>query len=122
MRSMIWQPCPACLICAGLFVEGGSGEALAEWNAPTINESSSASEGVMYKVPGVPDSQAATPDSSAQGNFLQRLGGYYKADWTGHLPSSPAPARRMLDAPLDSPPFPSSDWGYGGSSAIGVPD
>ncbi len=28
----------------------------------------------------------------------------------------------MLDAPLDSPPFPSSDWGYGGSPAIGVPD
>ncbi|HEY5380907.1 MAG TPA: outer membrane beta-barrel protein [Acidobacteriaceae bacterium] len=28
----------------------------------------------------------------------------------------------MLDAPLDSPPFPSSDWGYGGSPAIGIPD
>jgi hypothetical protein len=79
--------------------------------------------GIMYKIPGVTDAQATTPTASGdQGNFLQRLGGFYKADWTGHLPSSPAPARRMLDAPLDSPPFPSSDWGYGGSSPIGVPD
>lgn len=63
-----------------------------------------------------------TQSESSDGNFPQRLTSFYKADWTGKLPSTPAPARRMLDAPLDSPPFPSSDWGYGGSSAIGVPD
>src|ERR1700747_1182649 len=34
-----------------------------------------------------------------------------------------APAsRRALPAPLDSPPFPNTDWGYGGSPDIGAPD
>ena len=52
----------------------------------------------------------------------QRLGEFYWRDWTGKLPSTPAPARRALEAPLDSPPYPSTDWGYGGSPLIGVPD
>ncbi|RXH54545.1 outer membrane beta-barrel protein [Granulicella sibirica] len=63
-------------------------------------------------------SQSAPPD----GNFLHRLGLFYKTDWNGTAPESPAPLRRALDAPLDSPPYPGSDWGYGGSPAIGVPD
>jgi hypothetical protein len=79
--------------------------------------------GTIYRVPGVSD--AAQPSSATgpalSGNFFQRLGGYYKADWTAKLPSSSTP-RRVLDAPLDSPPFPSSEWGYGGSSPIGVSD
>ncbi|WP_084214155.1 outer membrane beta-barrel protein [Terriglobus sp. TAA 43] len=57
-----------------------------------------------------------------QGNFFQRLGHFYLHDWNGTLPSTPTPQRRALDPPLDSPPYPSSDWGYGGSSPIGVPD
>ena len=57
-----------------------------------------------------------------KGNFFERLGEFYVADWKGQLPSGPTPERRMLEAPLDSSPFPSSDWGYGGSPAIGVPD
>ncbi len=81
--------------------------------------------GVLYKVPGMTQESSAPQNSSApdltSGNLLQRLGAFYKADWTGKLPSSSS-ARRMLDAPLDSPPFPSSDWGYGGSPSIGVPD
>jgi Putative beta-barrel porin-2, OmpL-like. bbp2 len=64
----------------------------------------------------------STPDPEPQGNFLKRLGKFYAADWTGKLPGSAAPERRALDAPLESPPFPSSDWGYGGSPIIGVPD
>jgi hypothetical protein len=63
-----------------------------------------------------------TPHPESDGNFFKRLGHFYAADWTGKLPSSAAPTRRALDAPLESPPFPSSDWGYGGSSPIGVPD
>jgi Putative beta-barrel porin-2, OmpL-like. bbp2 len=63
-----------------------------------------------------------TPALESQGNVLKRLGHFYAADWTGKLPASATPERRALDAPLESPPFPSSDWGYGGSSAIGVPD
>src|SRR3984885_6667837 len=95
----------------------------------TVVAAPESNEGIMYNVPLVPaelqkQGNTATPVSGAglQGNFFERLGGFYKADWTGKLPSSPAPARRALDAPLDSTPFPSSDWGYGGSSPIGVPD
>jgi hypothetical protein len=62
----------------------------------------------------------STPDPGSQGNFFQRLGKFYAADWTGKLIGSAAPERRALNAPLESPPFPSSDWGYGGSSPIGV--
>jgi Putative beta-barrel porin-2, OmpL-like. bbp2 len=56
------------------------------------------------------------------GDFAQRLASFYKHDWNGTLPSGPTPERRALEAPLDSSPFPSSDWGYGGSPAIGIPD
>jgi hypothetical protein len=70
-------------------------------------------------------SQASSPlpqaDLSA-GNFFQRFGRYYSRDWKGTLPNAPSATRRALDQPLDSPPYPSSDWGYGGSPTIGVPD
>jgi hypothetical protein len=65
---------------------------------------------------------AAPPAVAAQGNFFERLGHFYLDDWTGKAASGPAPARRALDAPLDSGPFPSADWGYGGSPDIGAPD
>lgn len=82
--------------------------------------SSAGSGGVLYQVPGV----AAQPLASdpLRGNFFQRLGGFYSANWRGTGPTGATPARRALDAPLDSTPFPSSDWGYGGSPLIGVPD
>ena len=54
---------------------------------------------------------ADTTGAELQGNFFQRLGEFYWRDWTGKLPSTPAPARRALEAPLDSPPYPSTDWG-----------
>jgi hypothetical protein len=34
----------------------------------------------------------------------------------------PRTSRRTLPSPLDSPPFPNSDWSYGGSPEIGAPD
>lgn len=57
-----------------------------------------------------------------RGNSLERLARYYRADWQGKLPASPAPERRAFDSQLDSPPYPSGDWIYGGSPTIGVPD
>lgn len=68
---------------------------------------------------------ATNPSASADmtnGNFFERFGRFYEHDWNGTLPASPAAPRRALEAPLDSPPYPSSDWGYGGSPTIGVPD
>lgn len=47
---------------------------------------------------------------------------FYRQDWAGTNPSSPAVAKRGLPAPIDSPPFPSSDWIYGGAPDLGAPD
>lgn len=113
MQSMIWKRSSAQILCASFFLALFCRQAISEENPP-------ADAGILYSIPGVSESQG-TPFRS-QGNFFERLGAFYKADWTGHLPSSSTPDRRMLDAPLDSPPFPSSEWGYGGSSPIGVPD
>jgi hypothetical protein len=57
-----------------------------------------------------------------RGNFFQRLVQFYQQDWAGTNPSTPLPPKRGLPAPLDSPPFPSSDWIYGGAPDIGAPD
>jgi hypothetical protein len=54
--------------------------------------------------------------------FFVRWAEFYHQDWSGTTASSPAPARRGLPSPLDSPPFPNSDWSYGGSPVIGEPD
>jgi hypothetical protein len=54
--------------------------------------------------------------------FFARWAEFYRQDWRGPAASSPAPPRRGLPSPLDSPPFPNSDWSYGGSPVIGEPD
>ncbi len=70
-----------------------------------------------------PGSPPATPTTTTQPqNFFARWADFYRQDWTGTAPSSPAPPRRGLPSPLNSPPFPSSDWSYGGSPVIGEPD
>ena len=68
----------------------------------------------------------ATPAADAapqtlQGNFFERFFNAYKQDWAGTTPSGPTPARRGLPAPVTNPPFPFSDWPYGGSPTIGEP-
>lgn len=57
-------------------------------------------------------------------NFFQRLGDAYWQDWkpSSTAASKPAPERRGYPAPLDSPPFPSSDYSVGGTPVIGAPD
>src|ERR1700679_4050889 len=51
--------------------------------------------------------------------FFARWGDFYRDDWDGAAAkaaaaATPAP-RRGFASPLDSPPFPSADWSYGGS-------
>jgi hypothetical protein len=64
------------------------------------------------------------PAPAEAGNFAQRLATFYREDWhpDPNAAASPAPPRRGLPSPLDSPPFPSADWSYGGSPTIGEPD
>jgi Putative beta-barrel porin-2, OmpL-like. bbp2 len=64
----------------------------------------------------------SSANNALTGNFFERLVQFYKQDWAGKNPAGPSPAKRGLPAPLDSPPFPSSDWIYGGAPDIGAPD
>jgi hypothetical protein len=74
-------------------------------------------------LPTLPADATSSPKSiQPSAGLLHRISRFYLTDWGG-APSVSAPAvRRGLDAPMDSPPFPSSDWAYGGSPTIGVPD
>jgi Putative beta-barrel porin-2, OmpL-like. bbp2/Carboxypeptidase regulatory-like domain len=63
---------------------------------------------------------AAVPGPPA--GFLKRLYQAYSDDWHGTTPGGPDPPRRAPPSPLNSPPFPNSDWSYGGAPVIGVPD
>jgi hypothetical protein len=83
---------------------------------------------------GFRDSPVAEQDLVAGGNlmlnlilgahlgFFKRLSQAYAQDWQGTAASGSEPPRRALPSPLDSPPFPNSDWSYGGSPEIGAPD
>jgi len=64
-----------------------------------------------------PDSSAIEP--SASEGFLGRFIQAYRQDWNGTGDGSESP-RRIPPPPLTSPPFPSADWNYGGSSVIGA--
>ena len=97
------------IICAGFLTISASSYLSAQDAAPTTDAAAA-------------QTQTSAPTEIPGDNFFSRLDHFYAEDWKGTLPSAPAPQRRMLDAPLDSSPFPSSDWGYGGSPAIGVPD
>jgi Putative beta-barrel porin-2, OmpL-like. bbp2 len=103
----------------------------------TAEASASSSSATRFPYPAQnfddPSSSQSTSSADAQkphdgkdyvlkGNFFERLAQFYRQDWAGTNPSTPLPAKRGLPAPLDSPPFPSSDWGYGGSPDIGAPD
>ena len=69
-----------------------------------------------------PSPDAPKPSTIDTKGFFARWADFYRQDWFGRATSSPAPARRGLPSPLDSPPFPNSDWSYGGSPVIGEPD
>jgi hypothetical protein len=72
-----------------------------------------------------PDGQQAVSSNAtpaASGNFFELLSAAYREDWKPSAPSGLAPAKRGYDSPLDSIPFPSSDYSVGGTPVIGAPD
>ncbi len=72
-----------------------------------------------------PTAASSQPASSSSPRFFTRFGEAYKSDWAPAPVDGPqptAPERRGYPAPLDSPPFPSSDWSVGGTPTIGAPD
>src|SRR5271168_3030921 len=65
------------------------------------------------------------PQPAQSGNLFTRWVRFYHDDWfpaPASGPQPPSPPRRGLPSPLDSPPFPNSDWSYGGAPVIGEPD
>src|ERR1700730_394953 len=71
----------------------------------------------------VADSQSPSINNTAlTGDFFHRLAQFYLQDWAGTNPTGSYLTKRGLAAPIESPPFPFSDWGYGGSPDIGAPD
>ena len=82
-------------------------------------------EGVAHD--GAQDAPAAptAPTPPVKRGFFTRLGHAYLEDWAPEystVPPAPEPARRGTPAPINSPPFPSSDWPIGGTPVIGAPD
>lgn len=94
--------------------------AVSETSAPQAAVHRPVDDTAAPKPASNPAATANTPTS--QQGFFARLMKFYVQDWNGTVPSSPTLAKRGLAAPLDSPPFPFSDWGYGGSPDIGAPD
>lgn len=57
-----------------------------------------------------------------QRGFVKRFFMAYANDWKSTAAGNdPPPVRRWNAAPVDGPPFPFSDWPYGGSVVIGTP-
>jgi len=65
------------------------------------------------------DSEPAQAASLEPRGFLSRFIEAYRQDWNG-VEQPPEQPRRIPPPPLNSPPFPSADWNYGGSSVIGA--
>jgi hypothetical protein len=99
------------LILMSAFLLQGGG-ALGQTSAPEGSSVSGTATGS--------NSVIGTQDSS--GGFFSRFRKAYWTDWTGTQEASAIPARRGFPAPVDSPPFPFSDWPYGGAPVIGAPD
>jgi hypothetical protein len=87
--------------------------------------SSGAEDASSRSVTDVPQTASVAPVSSTTtGNFFQRLGAAYHDDWfpAPTAAAAAAPERRGYPGPLDSTPFPGTDYSVGGTPTIGAPD
>ncbi len=89
---------------------------------PELELGASSNDAQESTTPAAGQTPSTSSSHELSGDFFERLGQFYRQDWAGTNPTTPSPAKRGLPAPLDSPPFPNADWGYGGSPDIGAPD
>jgi hypothetical protein len=109
-------------------VEVAAGQSLrVDSTLTSLNDSQGASDPPSLngsKTAGGPTSPAppviSTSQAPAQGGFFTRLIKAYADDWKGTTPSGPDPPHRGYPAPESTPPYPFSDWPYGGSPDIGA--
>jgi hypothetical protein len=115
---------------ASATLAGSGGSTVTTANGPPETKPAKAEPVAFGSVQDPQDTEhpANGPSSDAiakytlRGNFFQRLVQFYSQDWAGTNPTGPSLTKRGLPPPLNSPPFPFSDWGYGGSTDIGAPD
>jgi hypothetical protein len=72
--------------------------------------------------PPVPTSNSSTLGNGPSDSFFHRLAEAYKEDWKPTQAAGPEPVRRGYAGPLDSTPFPGTDYSVGGTPIIGAPD
>ncbi len=104
----------------GVRLRGGLWVAIvssALWNSAAVRAQQSAGTPVQPPV-----ASPSTEPARADKNVFLGLVEFYREDWTGTAPAGDPAPRRGLPSPLNSPPFPSSDWSYGGSPTIGESD
>jgi hypothetical protein len=92
--------------------------------APAGHARASSIDAAAAPVAADPATAPAAPASSDCSNgFGSRLAAAYREDAQPADPNAQPAKRRAMDAPLDSPPFPSAEWQLGAVPApIGVPD
>ena len=92
---------------------------------PLVQSASAGSESSQRNTPGsiqaATDSPASTVSTSTtlHGGFFKRFYKAYVQELHETGSNEPEPPRRIPPSPLDSPPYPWTDWPYGGSSVIG---
>ncbi len=102
------------LAMPGAVAATGSAQAADVYKAP-----------VNCKAPDAPYKNYDCLDANLGDGFFERMMNYYKLEW-GHAaaPADPKapPARRegWQDAPATTPPFPFTEWPYGGATSLGV--
>ena len=106
-----------CSLAAALSISCG-----AVLDAQTVTTQASAPMTDADSAKASASDQRLNEQSTDTGGFFSRFGKAYWEDWTVTPPDSPESARRGFPAPVSSPPFPFSDWPYGGSPVIGTTD
>jgi hypothetical protein len=112
------------LIGLALAVPGGVA-ATATDAAQAADAASRGKAAIDCKAPDAPYKNYDCLDAYLGDGFFERMVNYYKLEW-GHEgpPADPkAPSARRAgwaDAPATTPPFPFTEWPYGGSTSIGV--
>jgi hypothetical protein len=111
------------LIGLALVVPGGMAASDAAHAADASSPRGKAS--IDCKAPDAPYKKYDCLDAYLGEGFFERMVNYYKLEW-GHEgpPADPkAPAARRAgwpDAPATTPPFPFTEWPYGGATSLGV--
>lgn len=89
--------------------------------SPVMAQSTNVSS--MPASTSLPAAPVASESNDCSRSFFSRFAAAYREDAQPADTNAPAPKRRAMDAPFDSPPFPNSEWQLGGVPApIGVPD